>query len=108
MFFLIGKNHPYYDDLYKNINENLINKQIEALEIKLKNKYNHLQDFNPEDCYNNSIDSDEEGLEQFDSDSFSVSVQSKEIVKNSNSLLTRGTQNRGYLYFTDNRLLFLK
>ena len=27
MFFLIGKNHPYYDDLYKNINENFINKQ---------------------------------------------------------------------------------
>lgn len=63
MFFFIGKNHPYYDDLNKHTNQNFINKQIEAIEIQLKNKYERVQDFNPEDCYNHSQNSDEEDLQ---------------------------------------------
>jgi hypothetical protein len=59
MFFLIGKN-PYFDDLNKHTNQNYINKQIEAIEIQLKKKYERLEEFDPEDCYNSKFSDDVE------------------------------------------------
>lgn len=67
MHIFIAKNNPYYDDLSRNQNQNLYSKKLESLEIELKKKYEKVQDFNPEECYNYSENSDEESLSIDDS-----------------------------------------
>lgn len=68
MFFLIGRN-PLFEDLNRNYNQNMINKKLESIEINLKRNFEKVQDFDPDDCYNQSINSDD--LDLNDSDDYS-------------------------------------
>jgi hypothetical protein len=92
MFFLIGRN-PLYEDLNRSSNQNMVNKQLEALEIHLKKNFEKVQDFDPDDCYNQSQNSDDldfndsQDYSELDSNKYSDEDQSKEesIKKESNA-----------------------